>query len=94
MSQRLILTSEQTIYQAAELHQSVRDALSRDQGVEVDLSHVTELDSAGVQVLIWLQREGQRRALPVKLLDPSDEVLALCDTLGLNDTLSFTEADA
>lgn len=62
---RLHMENEVTIYHAAELKQVLLAALehSRPQTLEIDLSAVTEIDSAGIQLLISAKKTlvSQRR---------------------------------
>ena len=72
----LRIEGELTIYRAAELCDALKGALAGapDRGaLEVDLSAVTEMDSAGVQLLIAAKRssEDSGRALRVAGLGPA-----------------------
>jgi anti-anti-sigma factor len=76
----LIVEGEMTVYRAVELKDAMLGALRRPGPVEVDLSGVTELDSAGVQVLLLgKQLAGARhQELRVTAISPAvDEVLGL-----------------
>lgn len=48
---RIRLNGELTIYSAVELRDQLLGSIGAARGVELDLSEVSELDSAGVQVL-------------------------------------------
>jgi anti-anti-sigma regulatory factor len=77
---RFILDEELTIITAAEQRDRLLATLGDGAGVRIDLSGVTDLDTAGLQVLLLARDEGARRALPVEFADPSPavaEVLAL-----------------
>jgi anti-sigma B factor antagonist len=56
-AQRLRLEGGMTIYEAAVLKDRMLDALQAAPRLEVDLSRVTEIDTAGVQLLVLLKRE-------------------------------------
>ncbi len=76
------LDGELTIYRAAELKQSLLPLPPGDGPVEIDLAEVTELDSAGLQLLLLVQRDALAAERPLRLLHPSAavaEVLALLD---------------
>ena len=47
-----------TIYEAAEAKEALLGALSGAESLEVDLAEVSEIDTAAVQVLVLLKREG------------------------------------
>jgi anti-anti-sigma factor len=91
MTQQLILSGEQTIYQAADLHRMLVEALSKKEALEVELSGVSEFDSAAAQIMIWLQRECERLGLALALIEPSQSVLDLVALLGLARVLTFQE---
>ena len=79
-AQRLEFTDELTIYGAAEAHRRVLAALAAGGPLELDLGEVGELDSAGVQLLLALEREcaAQARELRVTAISPAArEVLTL-----------------
>jgi len=92
MNQVLTLSGDQTIYQAAQLHQTLSDILAQHQGVELDLSQIGEFDCAAAQILLWLTREGARLQLPIALKHPASSVQELVALLGLGGSLTFTEA--
>lgn len=56
----LALAGPMTIYEAAELKQPLLDALQRATALEVDVSQVDDIDTAGVQLLLLLRREAAR----------------------------------
>lgn len=49
---RVTLTGDLTIYTVAEIKAGLAEAMSRATDIEVDLSGVTEVDSAGVQLML------------------------------------------
>ena len=81
------ITGELTIYTAATEKQMLQEALDIADELEVNLSHVSEMDSAGLQVLIVLKQEAARRN---KRLHYSMHSKAVLDILELsNMTASF-----
>jgi anti-anti-sigma regulatory factor len=56
---QLALTGELTIYDAAELRTLLLERLHANRELSVDLSGVTELDTAGVQLMLMLQHESE-----------------------------------
>ena len=58
-----ILTApdEMTIYTAAEMKPVLIDHLTNGSDLELDLSKVKEIDSAGLQLLILMKTEAQRQ---------------------------------
>lgn len=70
-----------TIYHAAAQKEQWLALLSCGTGLCLDLSRVSEIDTAGVQLLLFLQREAQRMNKPFSVLAVSDsvrEVLEFC----------------
>ena len=58
----LPIEGEMTIYRAAELKQTLLNALNGATSLEVDLHGVTEIDSAGIQLLMLAKATGQARS--------------------------------
>jgi Predicted NTP binding protein (contains STAS domain) len=84
---RLRLSGELTIYQAAAAKAALRQALEAATTLEVDLAAVTELDSAGLQLLLWLKAEGVRLGRTVSLVNHSEPVLAVLTLLNVDRAL-------
>jgi anti-anti-sigma regulatory factor len=90
MPQHIQLDAEQTIYQASETHSALISALHDADGIELDLSKVQELDTAFVQILLWLQQESVRLSKPLQLLNPSPALCRTIQLLGLDDHFPAT----
>jgi len=79
----LALEGELNIYGAAENKLRILEFLSRaKEAPALDLSAVTEVDTAGLQLLILAQREAESMGTSLRLLDPSAsvlDVLQLCN---------------
>ena len=74
------IDDELTIVTAAEHRETLLAALRDGSGVRVELSGISDLDTAGLQVLLLARGEGERLHLPVEFAEPSAavaEVLAL-----------------
>jgi anti-anti-sigma factor len=72
---RIVLDGELTIYRAAELREFLLGELSRTfDPVTIDLSNVTELDSAGVQLLLAADAAARAAGRTVELHGPSEAV--------------------
>lgn len=59
--ERLVLDSELTIYHAIPLKEQLMLALERSDTLELDLSQVSEMDTAGLQLLLLAKREAARK---------------------------------
>ena len=82
----LAISGEFTIYTAADLKprllHAVIDAESED--VDIDLSEVSEIDSAGLQLMVMTKREALARGKNVRFVRHSDPVLDLVDLCDLS----------
>ncbi len=75
----LCLDGEMTIYRAAELKQKLLAHLGSCDAPEFDLSGVSEVDSAGVQLLLLAAREAEAEGKSLRLAavgEPVREVLS------------------
>ena len=59
-STRLTVDGDLTIYHAAEIKQRLIDGIRAGDVLELDLSHVGEMDTAGFQLLALAKRESQK----------------------------------
>lgn len=81
----LRLDGELTIYRAAELKAELLTKVHEAEDLQIDLSGVAEIDTAGVQLLMLAQRESQALSHALHLVAPSPavlEVIALLDLTG------------
>ncbi len=74
----LSVSGEMTIYTAAELKAELLPWLDKPQ-LEMDLSEVSEMDSAGLQLLILAKREAQQAGHSLQLSGHSRAVLEVFD---------------
>jgi anti-sigma B factor antagonist len=81
----LHIEGELTIYRAEELRAVLKDALAEDGGgdLEVHLAAVTEMDSAGVQLLIAAKKAALATQREMRLIAPSPAVREVFDILDL-----------
>jgi anti-anti-sigma factor len=88
----LALEGELTIYGAAELQARLIAALAdAPEGLDIDLAGVTEIDSAGVQLLMATHRAALASDRSMRLRAPSE---AVRDVLDLFDLVSFFDIAA
>jgi len=78
-SQPLVVTNDLTIYHALELKPTLLDALANTQELELNLSQVSEMDTAGLQLLILLKKEAQRAGKCVRIVAHSQAVSSVID---------------
>lgn len=80
----LRLAGEVTIYQAAQLKQDLLAALDGcGSGLALDLAQVTELDTAGLQLLLAARETARARRQALRLEAPSAAVLEVLELVGL-----------
>jgi anti-sigma B factor antagonist len=85
MSARVTIEGELTVFAVHALKEQLLAALGdkeADEGIDVDLSGVSEIDGAGIQLLLAARREAAQRGLNFHLNAPSavvSEALALSD---------------
>jgi anti-sigma B factor antagonist len=80
---RLRIAGEMTIYTAADLKQELMKQLAQPGELEIDLTEVSELDSAGLQLLILAKREAQHEGRTMRLTGHSPAVLDVLDICNL-----------
>lgn len=83
--QRCLLVPESgmNIYNVFALKQALLEAIAEQQEVDVDLSCVNELDTAGLQLLILLKRHADAHGTTIRFTDHSQAVLDVLDLVGL-----------
>jgi anti-anti-sigma factor len=80
------IAGELTIYRAAELCESLKTALAGladGADLEIDLSAVTEMDSAGAQLLMAVHKSTRASNNGLRLVNPSAAVDEVFETLQL-----------
>jgi len=80
---RIAIDGEVTIYRAADLKLVVLEALRKTRVLEIDLSGVTELDTAGLQVLMLAKQSASAEQRELRLLQHSPAVMEIFQMLDL-----------
>lgn len=81
---RIDVSGGMTIYEAAEHKVRLLAALDAASALELDLGEVDEADTAGLQLLLLLRREGARAGKPVRVLRLSPAVADVLQRYGLD----------
>ena len=82
---RLQIQGSMTLARATELRDAVRDAVERQPSpVEFDLSDVTDIDTAGVQLLLLAKRMAEAEDKGLRLVGQSATVLQTLQLLRLD----------
>lgn len=79
----IALEGELSIYRAAEVKSLLQTELTRCCVLEVDLAGVTEIDSAGIQVLILAKLMARDESRELRLVHHSDAVREVFERLAL-----------
>jgi anti-sigma B factor antagonist len=91
------IEGELTIYTAAEQKEKLMALVSGYELSTLDLSGVTEVDGAGLQLLILSKREADRIGHRIEFINHSDaiiEIIELCNLSGFfDDPLIISESD-
>jgi anti-sigma B factor antagonist len=83
---QVVIDGEMTIYTAAELKAQLIPVLTVDKPLRINLANVTEIDSAGVQLLMLAKNSRVAREQHISLTDHSD---AVTDVFQLMDLISY-----
>lgn len=76
---RLRMEGEFTIYNAQEIRNGLVEHLAANDEIELDLSGITEMDTAGFQLLLATKREGTRLGKAVRYVSHSQAALEVID---------------
>jgi anti-sigma B factor antagonist len=94
----LSLTEDLTIYHALDQKTILLDALAATDELELDLLQVSEIDTAGLQLLLLLKKEAQRSGKRISIVAHSQSVRTVIDFCNLaaelGDPLVIPAAEA
>ena len=77
----LRISGELTIYSVTAARDQLCAALDQQPALQLNLAGVEELDTAGVQLLVWLKQEARRRGKPLTLFAHNPAVVEVFDLL-------------
>jgi anti-anti-sigma factor len=77
------IKDEMTIYTAAQQKEELLGYMESNQELEMNLAGVSEIDSAGLQILLLLKQEAEQNAKEIRLLNHSQAVTELFEMLDL-----------
>jgi anti-sigma B factor antagonist len=78
------IKDEMTIYKVLEQKNELYPLLKPDHELQIDLSEVSEMDSSGLQLLIFLKKESRRIQSSLSLIHHSQGVVELIEHLNLS----------
>lgn len=76
---RLALEADLTIYNAVSARRQLLDAVHATKTLELDLSQVGEMDTAGFQLLVLAKREAQHLGRTLRIVAHSPAVLEVIE---------------
>lgn len=79
VTQRLAIIEDMTIYNAAAHKQTLVEGLNACDELELDLSAVSEIDTAGFQLLVLVKREAARLNKTARIVAHSPAVREVVD---------------
>lgn len=77
------IEGEMSIYRAAEIKDALMQQLTENQALEIDLSRVSEIDAAGLQLMVLAKQEATALGKSLKFHGHSQAVLELFDLADL-----------
>jgi len=80
---RVDIDGEMCIYNASELKQKLLAVLDDPRELVINLSNVTEIDSAGIQLLMMAKKERAKRGMALKLMNHNGSVLDIFELMDL-----------
>jgi anti-anti-sigma factor len=80
---RLALEGDLTIYNAVDMKQRLLEAVRGPHTLDLDLSGVGDMDTAGVQILVLAKRESQRLGHPMRIVSHSQAVRAVLEAYNM-----------
>ncbi|KZN30248.1 STAS domain-containing protein [Pseudoalteromonas luteoviolacea] len=90
MSECFKFPSELTIYEVQETFNEIKSYISDKEHVSFDFSETTEIDSAGLQLIIWVVYHSQKVGLNIEAISTNELIETRCKKLGvgISPTLS------
>lgn len=80
---RLPIEGEMTIFLAQELREAIMPVIASSDEIEIDLSQVTEIDAAGMQLMVAAKLEAILRGKSLRYVGHSKSVLDMIDLCDL-----------
>jgi len=81
---QIVMHDEMTIYTALEQTNELLPHLTVNSELQINLSAVSEIDSAGVQILMFLKQESKHKNIKLSLIQHSQAVVEVFELLNLS----------
>ncbi len=78
------IQDEMTIYNVLEQKNALQPCIKSGHELQIDLSQVSEIDSAGIQLLIFLKNEAIRKQNELSFVHHSQAVVEVVDVFNLS----------
>jgi anti-sigma B factor antagonist len=88
ISHRIKLEGEVTIYNSTSIKSVITEALKKNKEIEIDLAKVSEIDSAGLQLLLLAKREADRNNMTLRLIKHSKAVVEILNLYQMDEYFS------
>jgi anti-anti-sigma factor len=82
------LPEELTVYHVQQIASGLIASIAAGEALQIDLSEVCRIDTAGLQLLIVLYREARRAGTQLEFLNPTSVVSETAGFCGLDEVLS------
>lgn len=93
MSTLVKVEGELTVYAVHDLKTRLQAALSEGQALHLDLSEVSEVDGAGIQLLLAAQREARHNGQHLRLMALSPRVAEALTLMDLTHEFDHTAVE-
>ncbi|KZN56556.1 STAS domain-containing protein [Pseudoalteromonas luteoviolacea] len=80
--------AELTIYEVQETFNEVKSYITDKECVSFDFSETTEVDSAGLQLIIWVVYHSQKIGLKIDTISTNELIEKRCEKLGVGMSAS------
>lgn len=81
---RFLIEGDMSIYHAVDLKKCILENLPGSEAAEFDLNGVSDMDTAGAQLLMFALREGRAGKTPVRIIAHSSATKRIFDLYNLN----------
>lgn len=85
------LPAEVSIYAVVELKQKIEPYLTNNQEIILDFEQVESIDTAGIQLLIWLHKRLTSDNRQLSLIHINEQVLSVLEYVGVKELLCTPE---
>ena len=88
---KISLNGEMTIYTCNEMKIKLMEAVSKDCNVTINVSNVTEMDTAGLQLLILVKNELMQNDFQLMIIGKNESVTGVMNICNMSEYFSYQE---